>query len=187
MKRIAKLIQKCRIAWYFLLSDNKPDLVGCKIKQPIQFMGKGAIKLDGVHVGYWPSPGFFQGTCYLEAREEGAEIIIGNKTIINNGAEIIAEKNTISIGRRCLVGKGFNAVDSDFHGLKVAGRNTGEHLTGSVSVGDDVFIGNNVTVLKGVVIGRGSVVGSGSVVTKSVPEYSLVAGNPARVIRNIVQ
>jgi len=52
-----------------------------------------------------------------------------------------------------------------------------------VVIEDDVWIGTRAVILHGVTIGRGSVVGAGSVVTKSVPEFTIVAGSPARVIR----
>lgn len=53
----------------------------------------------------------------------------------------------------------------------------------AVDVGNDVWIGRSAIVLGGVTIGDGAVVGAGSVVTKSVPPYAIVAGNPARIIR----
>ena len=54
-----------------------------------------------------------------------------------------------------------------------------------VIIEEDAHLGANVTLLSGVTIGRGSLVGAGSVVTKSTPPYSIVAGNPARVIKFI--
>jgi acetyltransferase-like isoleucine patch superfamily enzyme len=54
-----------------------------------------------------------------------------------------------------------------------------------VFVRDGVWIGANAVVLKGVTVGRGAIVGAGSVVTKDVPEYTVVAGNPARTIREL--
>ena len=52
-----------------------------------------------------------------------------------------------------------------------------------VQIGDFVWIGNNVTILPGVVIGEGAIIAAGSVVVKNVPEYSIVGGNPAKVIK----
>ena len=54
---------------------------------------------------------------------------------------------------------------------------------GAVRIGHDIWIANNVTILSGVNIGHGAVIATGSIVTKDVPAYAMVAGNPARVIR----
>lgn len=53
-----------------------------------------------------------------------------------------------------------------------------------IYIGDDVWIGQRVIILPGVRIGKGAIIGAGSVVTKNVKDYDIVAGNPARVIRN---
>ena len=53
-----------------------------------------------------------------------------------------------------------------------------------VVIEDDVWIGSRVTILPGVTIGEGSIIGGGGVVTKNVPPYSVVAGNPARIVKN---
>lgn len=52
-----------------------------------------------------------------------------------------------------------------------------------VYIGDDVWIGGNVTILPGVRIGKGSIIGAGAVITKDVPEYAVVGGNPFRIIK----
>lgn len=50
-------------------------------------------------------------------------------------------------------------------------------------IGNDVWIGDNVTILGGNIIGDGAVVATGAIVTKDVPPYAIVAGNPARIIK----
>ena len=52
---------------------------------------------------------------------------------------------------------------------------------------DDAWIGMNVLILKGVTIGQGAIVGAGSVVTRDVPEWTVVAGNPAKVVKRLVE
>ena len=54
----------------------------------------------------------------------------------------------------------------------------------NVLIGDDVWIGCRVIILPGVTIGKGAVIGAGAVVTKDVPEYGVVRGNPAKLIKS---
>ena len=54
-----------------------------------------------------------------------------------------------------------------------------------VIIENKVWIGFNAAILKGVTIGEGSVIGAMSIVTKNIPPYSIVAGNPARILRDI--
>ncbi|MFG1620817.1 acyltransferase [Kribbella sp. NPDC049227] len=58
------------------------------------------------------------------------------------------------------------------------------HTALGITVGDDVWIGSNVTILDGVTVGPHSIIGAGAVVTKDVPASTVVAGNPARVLRS---
>ena len=55
--------------------------------------------------------------------------------------------------------------------------------TATIEIGDDVWIGHGVTVISGVKIGKGAIIGAGSVVNKDIPEYSIAAGCPAKVIK----
>lgn len=60
----------------------------------------------------------------------------------------------------------------------------GYSRVGKVKIGDDVFIGANTTILPGVSIGNNVIVGAGTVVSRSVPDNSIVVGNPMRKIKN---
>ena len=61
----------------------------------------------------------------------------------------------------------------------------GPELGAPITIGEDCWFGGSVIVLPGVTIGRGVTIGAGSVVTKDVPAFHVVAGNPARIIRKI--
>jgi maltose O-acetyltransferase len=73
------------------------------------------------------------------------------------------------------------------HDLKARARNRGMEVAKPISIEDNVWIGGAAILLPGVSIGRNAVVGAGSVVTRDVPPNTVVAGNPARVIREIEQ
>jgi len=76
---------------------------------------------------------------------------------------------------------------SGTHPLDPALRNgtKGPELGKEISIGEDCWIGGNAMILPGVRLGKGVVVGAGSVVTKDVPDFWVVAGNPARMLRKI--
>jgi carbonic anhydrase/acetyltransferase-like protein (isoleucine patch superfamily) len=116
-----------------------------------------------------------------------ASITIGDHTGISGGSFCAASK--IKIGKNCLLGANVTITDSDFHPIKPEGRrynvNPEDIFTSPVIVEDNVFIGSGAYILKGVTIGENSVVGAGSIVTKDVPRNSIVAGNPAKLIRMI--
>ena len=115
----------------------------------------------------------------------GAEIIIGKEAKFS-GAKLVA-KSSIRLGDRVRIGGNSTIVDTDFHPINPKERIERPTDGGvrPVIIEDDVFIGTNVLILKGTVIGKGSVVGAGSIVSGRHPANSIIAGNPARVIRGI--
>jgi acetyltransferase-like isoleucine patch superfamily enzyme len=89
----------------------------------------------------------------------------------------------LHIGRDCLIAPFCYFVDSN-HGYERHALIREQKMTAEpISVGDDVWIGAHVIVTKGVRIGTGAVIAAGSVVRKDVPEYAVVAGNPAEIVK----
>lgn len=115
----------------------------------------------------------------------GSCLEVGSNFAMTGGILCAAER--ITIGDNVVVGANTSIVDTDFHPLDREKRRDQPSggQTAPVVIGDDVFVGMNCLILKGVTIGDGSVVGAGSVVTRSVPQDVVVAGNPARIIREL--
>jgi len=67
--------------------------------------------------------------------------------------------------------------------VKFLGEENEALSKGSITVGDDVWIGYGATIFSGIKIGQGAIIGAGSIVTKDVPPYAIVAGNPAKVLK----
>lgn len=154
---------------------------------PTVFKGLGRIRLTPTTVfGWTASPGSYSCS-YVESRNPGALIEIGERTTINNCAVLIAEGAGIRIGSRCLIGTEFQVLDTNAHELELGRRHLADSRTKQVVVGDDVFIGSRVTLLKGCHIGDGCVISAGAVVPPSfeAPILSIVAGNPARVVGRV--
>ena len=111
----------------------------------------------------------------------GAEIVIGDNVGVS-GCSISAAQS-IHIGNNVLIGSGAIISDNDAHPIDPEERLRGSGgLCRPVRICDNVFIGARAIILKGVTVGEGSVVGAGAVVAKDVPPFSIVVGNPARVI-----
>ncbi|EUC35748.1 hypothetical protein COCVIDRAFT_19137 [Bipolaris victoriae FI3] len=119
------------------------------------------------------------------AMDYGYNVRLGENVFINFNS-VFLDTCLITIGSRTLVGPNCSFY-SGTHPLDPAVRNgtQGPELGKEIHVGEDCWIGGNVCILPGVTIGKGSVVGAGSVVTKSVPDFTVVAGNPAKFIRKI--
>ena len=117
--------------------------------------------------------------------EEGARLEAGADFFMTGGTLCAAER--IIIGSHVSVGANTIIVDTDFHPLDPDLRrlSPAEAKSAPVVIEDNAFIGMNCLVLKGVTIGQDSVVGAGSVVTRDVPPRTIVAGNPAKGVREL--
>ncbi|KAF3011329.1 hypothetical protein E8E14_005211 [Neopestalotiopsis sp. 37M] len=115
----------------------------------------------------------------------GTNIKVGSNVFINFNCTIL-DTCQVSIGSRTLIGPNVSLF-SGTHPLDPDLRNgtNGPELGGTITIGEDCWIAGNVIILPGITIGNGCTIGAGSVVTKNVPDYHCVAGNPARIIRKI--
>lgn len=149
-------------------------------------------KLDAIKIG---SFSYIQGD--LMTLGDDGRIEIGSYCFIGEGTRIWSALS-ISIGDRVLISHYVNIFDNITHPLDPKLRHlqfkdivTSGNLKSidleeeEVVIENDAWIGCMSIILKGVTIGEGAVVGAGSVVTKDVPPYTVVGGNPAKIIKEI--
>lgn len=113
----------------------------------------------------------------------GCNIHIGNNFFANFNLTILDEA-TVTIGDNVFIGPNVS-IYTACHPIEADQRNLGIEWAEAVTIGNSVWIGGGVTILPGVTIGDNCVIGAGSVVTKDVAPNTVVAGNPARVIKYI--
>lgn len=139
------------------------------------------------------------GSMFLE-REKG-KISIGDRTYIGGGTKIISAEE-VEIGSDVMFSWNCTLIDTNSHSLIFEERKNdniawkkgmsegaegkykdwSQVISAKVTIKDKAWIGFNSIILKGVTIGEGAVVAAGSVVTKDVPDYTIVGGNPAKEI-----
>jgi acetyltransferase-like isoleucine patch superfamily enzyme len=125
----------------------------------------------------------------------GASVEVGDRSFIG-GSQLICSDH-ISIGDDVLIAWGCTIVDHDSHSVVFSERrsdvadwidgmkNWSDVPRARVKISDKAWVGFNSIILKGVILGEGAIVAAGSVVTKDVPDWTIVGGNPARIIREI--
>jgi len=109
------------------------------------------------------------------------EILIGDNTRIGIGSVLIGP---VHIGHNVRLAQNvvITSLNHNYSNISKPISEQGVH-TETISIGDEVWIGANAVILPGILIGKHSVVAAGSVVTKDIPPYTVVAGNPARIIK----
>lgn len=124
-----------------------------------------------------------------------ARLTIGSRTYVGGG--VISCASSITVGDDVMIAWGTTIFDHGSHSLRFSDRahDVTDWLRGEknwsavnmapVRIGDKAWIGFGSILLPGVSIGEGAVIGAGSVVTRDIPSWSVAAGNPARVIREL--
>jgi acetyltransferase-like isoleucine patch superfamily enzyme len=142
--------------------------------------------------------------CRIFFESGQGEVVIGNRVFI--GGSTIMCRTKVEFGNNIFVAWGAYFYDHDSHSLdyklrqddisqQLADIRNGEFFithknwevvnSSSIKICDNAWIGMNALILKGVTIGEGAIVGAGSVVTKDVDPWTIVGGNPAKLIRRI--
>ncbi len=128
-----------------------------------------------------------ESSCSLRTLHPGARILIGNDCG-NSGGSICAAIR-VELRNEYLHGANVTKVDTDFHATKPTGRrfnnNPQEIGAAPVKIEDNIFIGTVAVVLKGVRVSRNGVIGAGAVVARGVPRDVVVAGNPAKILKDL--
>lgn len=135
--------------------------------------------------------------------DEGS-VKIGQHTYIGGGTFIC--RSSIEIGDNVTIAWGSTFYDHDSHSLDfmkrrkdiddelddirhrrnfITNKDWSNVNSKAIKICDDAWVGMNVIILKGVTVGEGAIVGAGSVVTKDVPAWTVVAGNPAKVVKTL--
>ena len=134
-------------------------------------------------------------SCTISFDRSGATVTIGDRCFI--GKSHIVSSRDVTFGNDIMVSWGATFVDHNSHSIAwqeraqdvvdwAQGKKKWDVVDSApIRVGDRAWIGFNAIVLKGVTIGEGAIVAAGAVVTKDVPPYTVVAGNPAIVIREL--
>ena len=184
-RRLAWPLVRAQFAWHGVKWGTNWKIFGRPIIQ--KHRGSRIEMGNGLTLRSWPRSNPLAPTApvVLSTRRADAAIDIGTNCGFTGTTLVAAER--IAIGDRVLVGGNASIVDFDFHPLTPEARaediNAG--AAAPIVIEDDVFVGMESLILKGVTIGEGAVVGAGSVVTQDVPPRTVVAGNPATVVREL--
>lgn len=113
--------------------------------------------------------------------EKTGVLHIGKNSRINGCHISVSEK--VTIGNNVRIAPYVIIIDDDYH--DVADHFAETSKKGAITIEDDVWLAMSCKIMKGVTVGKGSVVAMGALVTKDVPPYTVVAGVPAKVIKQI--
>lgn len=162
----------------FLQLVNKKNICSwggrIQVGKNVRFRTKAYSKINfGRYVIIYDNVGIFM-------EPDAAEFSIGSNSFINRRSEISCQSG-VYIGNHFAISWDVTLTDTDYHQI---GNN---EYTKKIIIEDHVWIGCKSTILKGVTIGHHSVVAAGSVVTSDVPSRCIVAGSPARIIRENIE
>ncbi len=128
--------------------------------------------------------------CFSGSSPEAKKLVFGSNVQINDYVHIVAMDN-VTIGDNVLMASHIFISDNSHGSYKGDENDTNpnippiqrEYATAHVSIGDNTWIGEGVIIMPGVTIGKGCVIGAHSMVSKSIPDFTVAVGSPAKVIK----
>ena len=162
---------------YYLILNKLPHssvpFIGLPCERLKEFFAKRMFKKCGNNVNIGKGSRFGNGK-YIE---------IGNNSGIGMDCKI---PNNIIIGEDVMMGPNVIIFGSNhiFDRTDIPMRKQGMKKYPPVVIEDDVWIGSNAIIMPGLTLKKGTIVGAGAIVTKTFPEYSIVGGNPAKLIKS---
>ena len=151
----------------------------------MEYATLNALSYDGVEIGNNFTLGKYAVIeCTGVLRNVGNSLKIGNNVGINHYC-FIGVRGNITIGDNVIFGPRVNifSENHNFDRLDISIKNQGVTKEDTI-IGNDVWIGASVSIMPGVKVGNGCVIAAGSVVTKDIVDFSVVAGVPAKIIKN---
>jgi acetyltransferase-like isoleucine patch superfamily enzyme len=174
------LMQRRKVSWSTIIRKADASSIG---------LGKGSRIVEHGKIVLHPGSRLTIGQntsidrlCEI-VLEPDSELTIGDNVFVGSHSNIRVT-GKMSIGNNCRVAQFVSLINGNYGFMD---RNSlikdQPYQKGFLVVNDDVWIGVSATILPNVVIGRGAVIGAGAVVAKDVDEYSVIVGNPQKVIR----
>lgn len=177
--KIKKLLSKFKTNRRMKKYSEKINSIGkgCYFDAEIHFGGcKNSLNI-GNNVRIGPFSAF-----HIQKENGNAKISIGDNVFINRKFFMDCNESNITIGNNCTIGCDVTILGTN-HDINDIDGNYTKLVDKPVKLGDGCWVGTKVIILPGVELGKGCIVGAGSVVTKSFPEYTMIAGNPAHIIK----
>lgn len=177
---------------YFIRYTLKRHFYTARYKSKFHYFGRGSLISKDTFISGKGTLSIGEGSSILahsviETCNKEANIEIGNGVSIGEYCHLTSA-NKIKIGNGVLTGR-FVLISDNSHGfskiddLETAPLSRKIISKGPVIIEDNVWLGDKVTILPGVTVGKGSIIGANAVITKNVPPFALVGGNPAKVIK----
>jgi acetyltransferase-like isoleucine patch superfamily enzyme len=172
MRRLALAIQTARCMARLRRRGIRTGLVTCEGRPPLVHHG-GRCRIGRLAISGLTAP------AELGARP-GGELVIGDRVFINQGASVVAA-HSITIGDDARIGDYACVYDSNHHPIEP----DEDIVRAPVVIGRNAWLARGAIVLPGVTVGDHAVVAAGAIVSRNVPARTLVAGNPARIVREL--